>query len=536
MIRRSGAESRASNCLQVASMLGMWPGAGPEDRGLAGAMVPVWRGPRENGTLRPMMAALADRCSPPGRWNVAGSGTSARAAALWLLLFLAMACRPSAVPMPAGPLVAGYLDRYFETYPTRGTEAGRPEFDGRLETLDRDQRSAWVAFNRAVSDSIVTILEAGPSPGDRVDLELLRRQVDRELFELVDQDRPGRDPLFWSTPLAGATLFLLLRGERPLAVRFAAATKRVGAIPGLAMTARVSLAGARSSDLVAEFATLAAGQVRSAAAFYRDGFVAAGASLSSAVVDSARVAGQGASRALDSLAVFFDSLALRATGDARLGADYPAVFTRETGIEDPVDSVLAQAERDLEITVTEAARYGRSVWDSVLPGVGQPSADREALRLLFAAVSGARDSVVAPYLAYWQSLVPALEAFVRAHDLATLPSDRTLVVGTAPAYLAGQSVGGVYGAGPFEPNAVTFLFVPVPGGSADRAERESFFADFNRPFTKMIAAHELIPGHYLQGRIANTKLGRNLRKQNNRMFDTFAQFSLDASDPATDVP
>lgn len=302
--------------------------------------------------------------------------------------------------------------------------------------------------------------------------------------------------------MAEASLFLLLRGERPLAERFEAARNRVEAVPGLATTARTSLAGARSSDLVAEFATLAAGQVRSAAAFYQEGFVAAGASLPPAVLDSARHVGQRASRSLDSLAAFFDSLAARATGDARLGADYPAVFERETGLDDPVDSVLAGAERDLEVTVTEAAGYGRSVWDSVLPGVRQPPDDRDALRMLFGAVSRARDSVVGPYLAYWQSLVPALETFVRTKDLATLPPNRTLIVGTAPAYLAGQSVGGVYGAGPYEPNAVTFLFVPVPGESADRAERASFFADFNRPFTRMIAAHELIPGHYLQGRTA----------------------------------
>ncbi len=432
------------------------------------------------------------------------------AVALSALLLAAVACRPAAPDEAAGRLVTGYLDRYFAVYPTRATQAGRHEFDARLESLSTEQRSAWLAYNQAVSDSIETAMARGPAPDVRIDLELLHRQVGREVFDLVDRDRPRRDPLYWSAPLAEATLFLLLRGERPLAVRFAAARKRVEAIPDLARTARASLAGAPASEVVAEFAILAAGQIRSAAMFYRDGFGAAGASLPVAVLDSARLAGQGASRALDSLAAFFDSLAAQATGDARLGADYPALFARETGINDPVDSVLAQAERDLDVTVTEAAGYGRSVWDSVLPGVRQPPDDREALRLLFGAVSGIRDSVVAPYLAYWQSLVPALEAFVRANDLATLPAHRSLVVGTSPAYLAGQSVGGVYGAGPFEPNAVTFLFVPVPGGSANRSERASFFADFNRPFTRMIAAHELIPGHYLQGRIA-AGVGRPVR-------------------------
>ena len=410
-------------------------------------------------------------------------------------------CRP-ATQSTADALVASYLDHYFALYPSRGTQAGRHEFDARLETLTAAELSAWLAFNQAIGESASTTLASGPSFDDRVDLDLLERQIKRERYDLVTRDRPRRDPLFWSTPIAEATIFLLLRPERPLATRFNAARQRVLALPGLAATARASLTSGDAARIVPEFATLASGQVRSAAAFYREGFIDAGASLPPAVLDSARAAGLVAAAALDVLAGFFDSLATRATGNARLGSDYPALFALETGIAEPVDSVLAEAERDLELTVTEAARYGRSVWDSVLPGVSPPVDDRQALRLLFGAVAVARDSVVEPYLAYWQSLVPALEAFVRAKDLATLPSDRTLAVGTSPPYFAGQSVGGVYGAGPFEPGAVTFLFVPVPSGSAGAAGRASFFADFNRPFTKMIAAHELIPGHYLQGRLA----------------------------------
>ncbi len=405
-------------------------------------------------------------------------------------------------PTPAAAIIETYLDRYFAFYPSQATQAGRHDFDGRLESFGPGELAGWLAFNRAAVDSVAAVLAGDLSADDRIDLELLDRRIKREVFDLVTLARPVRNPLFWSTPIAEATIFLLLRPERPLAERFHAARQRVEAISALAAAARASLAGPDRSSVVPEFARLAAGQVRSAATFYRDGLVAAGGGLPAAVLDSARIFGVAAARALESLGEFFDSLAVTGTGNPRLGADYPAVFALETGISDPVDSVLVQAERDLELTVTEAARYGRAIWDSVLPGQAQPSDDRSALRLLFGAVAAVRDSTVEAYLAHWQSLVPALEEFVRKRGLVTLPSDRTLVVGTSPAYFAGQSVGGVYGAGPFEPAAVTFLFVPVPGAGADRAGQAAFFADFNRPFTRMIAAHELIPGHYLQGRIA----------------------------------
>jgi uncharacterized protein (DUF885 family) len=62
----------------------------------------------------------------------------------------------------------------------------------------------------------------------------------------------------------------------------------------------------------------------------------------------------------------------------------------------------------------------------------------------------------------------------------------------------GQSFGGVYPAGPYSPEAKTILFLPVPPPDATPEQREAFFRDFNRPFSRMIVPHELIPGHYVQ--------------------------------------
>jgi uncharacterized protein (DUF885 family) len=73
-----------------------------------------------------------------------------------------------------------------------------------------------------------------------------------------------------------------------------------------------------------------------------------------------------------------------------------------------------------------------------------------------------------------------------------------VIVDRSPAYFIGQSVGGVYPAGPYAPDAKTLLFLPMPPDSATAAERDAFFRDFNRHFNLMIAPHELIPGHYVQ--------------------------------------
>src|SRR5215203_5583382 len=42
----------------------------------------------------------------------------------------------------------------------------------------------------------------------------------------------------------------------------------------------------------------------------------------------------------------------------------------------------------------------------------------------------------------------------------------------------------------------------MPPENASEAQRDAFFRDFNRNFNRMIVAHELIPGHYVQLKFA----------------------------------
>lgn len=83
-----------------------------------------------------------------------------------------------------------------------------------------------------------------------------------------------------------------------------------------------------------------------------------------------------------------------------------------------------------------------------------------------------------------------------------MPAQLSLVIAESPPYFLGQSVGGVYPPGPFSPEAPTLLFLPVPRHDATAPQRTAFFRDFNRHFTRMIAPHELLPGHYVQAAYA----------------------------------
>ncbi|MGE0451967.1 MAG: DUF885 family protein [Vicinamibacteria bacterium] len=404
----------------------------------------------------------------------------------------------------AGLLAAGvprtadaYLERYFQTFPTRATQAGRHDLDRALEDLSPGRRAAWLAFNRQTREALKAAL-AGPGLGadDRLDAETLLAQVEREIHEHDVLRRPERDPLYWSGLLSEATIFLLLREDVPLAERLDAAEARARALPALAGQAREALAGGEPSRQAPELFALAARQLRASAAFFQDGL--AGAAPDAARAARLRTAGEPAAAALERLAAFLDERGLRAKGSPRLGLDYARSFVLGTGVETPVEKLLPMLEADLARLRSDAAAYGRGVFAELLPGETAPADERALLRRLFARVEDDHDTSLDDYFAGWRRNLDELLALVRAKDVVTLPEPLTLRIGRSPAYFVGQSVGGVYAAGPYAPAAETLLLLPMPSDAATPAQRETFFRAFNRHFNRMITPHELIPGHYLQ--------------------------------------
>jgi uncharacterized protein (DUF885 family) len=415
-------------------------------------------------------------------------------AALVLSTALAPAQRPG-VPELAG----AYIERYFATFPSLATQAGRHDFDSQLEDLSPARRGDWLRFNEETLARLAEVIERGGplTEDDRLDAEALRGQLQREILSLKTIRRPDRDPLYWTSIVENATVFLLVRDDLPLADRLVRVARRTALVPRLARQAQEALSATPPSSIAPELARLAAGQSRASARFFKTGLAdAAGEQV--AARSELRARGQEAAAALEQLATFLDGVASRATGSPRLGRDYPAAFRCVTGLDQPLPEVLAKAESDLAEKKREAAEFGRRAWPQLLPNEAAPADEAALLRRLFAIVASDADRNTKEYLANWLDTIARLEAFVRERKIMTLPDPVTLFVSTSPSYFLSQSVGGVYPAGPYAPEAKTLYFVPVPADDATPDQAAAFFRDFNRDFNTMIAAHELLPGHYTQ--------------------------------------
>lgn len=398
-------------------------------------------------------------------------------------------------------VVEGYLEAYFEMFPTRATAAGLHALDHSLEDLSPTKISEWVGFNRSVAEDLKASL-GNPELEfeDRLDAELLLREAELQLLDLDRLRRPQKDPLFWTGVVSQATVFLLVREDRPRHDRLAAVASRVEQIPRFAAQAQSALAATATDEIAPELCRLASRQARASAQFYAEGLAAATTEDDDADLrQRLGRAGERAATALTQLAAFLDELGKKATGSPRLGEDYRARFEIVNGMTTPLAEVLDGANEDLAAKLREAAEYGRSVWEEVMGDEDLPASDKQVVAALFERVSDDRASSTDEFIADYRQLVDESVAFVRQRQIITLPEPLTLFVGRSPDFFIGQSVGGVYPAGPFAADdAKTLLFLPTPPADATQEELEGFFRDFNHHFNVMITPHELIPGHYLQ--------------------------------------
>jgi Bacterial protein of unknown function (DUF885) len=393
-----------------------------------------------------------------------------------------------------GGVADSYLEAYLEMFPTRATQSGNHAFDNKLEDFSTERLQRWIDFNQSERGRLTKLLTTSDLPSDdRLDAEALVAQVERELHLQTVLHRPQRDPLYWSEVIANAAVFLLVRDDLPLPERQQRVRARAQLLPAFARQGSETFSRAKSDEVAPELCKIAVGQLRATAKFYREGFAQAVGKGG-----ESRAEGEKAATAISEFADNIENLSQRATGSPRLGKDYANTFRLGTGVTEPVADVLKRALADLTAKRTEAAAFGRKVWQELMHDEKPPEDDAALLRRLFDRVAEDRDTNVEAYAARWKANVVEIERFVREKHIMTLPDPLMLAVGQAPAYFVGQSVGGVYPAGPYAPEAKTILFLPVPPAAATAEQRAAFFRDFNTPFSRMIVPHELIPGHYVQ--------------------------------------
>ncbi|MFI7588707.1 DUF885 domain-containing protein [Spongisporangium articulatum] len=377
------------------------------------------------------------------------------------------------------------LDALLSARPEWATDLGDHRFDDRLTDWSPDAVATHTGTLADALSALDDVDDTALAPDDRVDLEILRTAVTREVWELAELRAHEWDPLLH---LPGDALYPLIAKETGTpAERLRALGARLTAVPEVLEVARDTL---RNMPRVhVETAISRTTGVLNLIDADLEPLLAADPAAARTVV----AAREPAAAALLEHRAWLEDRLPRSDRDPALGEQaYAARLWYTLDTETGPDALLTRAESDLqaieERIAEEAATFARvpprpGLVREVLDGLahGAPVTDASILDLC-------RDALA------------AATARVRELDLVTVP-DVGVVVEEMPEIRRGVAVAYCDAPGPLEPRAadvpMIFAVSPTPAGwSPERVG--SFYREYNGHMLRDLSVHEGVPGHVLQ--------------------------------------
>lgn len=398
-------------------------------------------------------------------------------------------------------LSARWLDESMRHSPVGATLAGDHRYDTELDDLSSAGRAAADAFNRDLLQQLERLDPAQLSRANQVDQQILRNQLQAELWNSTTFQSWAWNPLVYST-LAGNSLYLLMmRDFAPLPERLNHAAARLEKLPQLLAQSRANLDPARVPRVHAETAALQNGGLLNLV----DEMILPQADVL-APDDRKRLdtAVANLRKAVAEHQAWLDgTLVPNARGDFRVGAQR---FDEKLGyaVNSPLQraEIRRRAEAELERVRAEmytlsvailSARPGAAAAHPAQPDHKTANATIAAALELAAAERPSRDKVIAET----EAAVAETTAFVRAKNLITLP-DSPLQIVLRPPFQAGLNLVTCEPPGPLEKHLPTFYTVsPIPEEWTP-AQVESHLREYNTRSIRELTMHEAMPGHFVQ--------------------------------------
>ncbi|MGN7724581.1 DUF885 domain-containing protein [Luteimonas sp. 22616] len=394
-----------------------------------------------------------------------------------------------------------WLDGWLQLNPVNATQVGDHRYDDRLDDLSAAGRQKGVDFSKKILAQLDAMDVSKLSRENQVDALILRNQLQGDIWNTETFQSWAWDPQVYNGLAGGAIYNLMAREFAPMPQRLKSATARMQQIPGLFAQMRENLDPARVPkihaetvakqnagvlQLVDQFITPNAGQLSGDDRKQLDDAVA---TLRKAVAEQQDW--------LDK------TLVPNARGDFRIGAKL-----YDEKLKFALNSALSRTEikqrSEAELKRVRDEMYG--IAQTVLkdkpdapqmpdaPSDEQRQAAIEAALELAYANRPARNDVVD---ASKKALADAT-AFVKEKDLVTVPDDPVKII-LMPEFQRGVAVAYCDSPGPLDKGLDTYFAIsPIPDDWTDE-QATSFLREYNSRMIDLLAIHEAMPGHYLEG-------------------------------------
>lgn len=399
------------------------------------------------------------------------------------------------------------LDELFLEQPVWATQVGFHEYDDRWPDLSEARTQARLELYDRHRAAMRALPEDALSPDERIDRGLVVEELEALEFGERELREYAWNPLSYVV-LAGSGFFSLLAREyAPWEHRGRAFVGRLRTLPQLLETAAANLTGTDDRPVSLLHTQTALAQLTGISDLIDQGI--AEADTRGAKADGADISADMrsvATAAREAVDVFRHRLETdvrpRARGDGRLGPKLFATKLRHVLASDITpDALVARARKDYDLVRAEMLRLAREAWTEWCPGQQVPQSDDELLRRVLDAIAREHRQP-AELLDASRAEVARIEEFCRERNVIGL-ADEPLQVTWTPVFMRAFGRAFLQSPGVLDKGLSSYFWITPPDESLGPAAVESYLREENDRMLRLLAIHEAVPGHYLQGAYAN---------------------------------
>ncbi|MCE1205056.1 MAG: DUF885 domain-containing protein [Holophagaceae bacterium] len=415
---------------------------------------------------------------------------------------LAIAAAPMIQAAPSTTVKAAFsrfktafIEAYWKQNPESAVAAGYYKYADRLPIPDDAERRRSLAFAGTWLQKLKAFDESALDVQDRIDLRLIRNQLESERWETRVFRAYQWDP---SSHNVARTFGLLLGTEyAPLEARLRTVAKRLPRVAPYYAAAKAAI-----KSPTREHTQLAILQNKGALGVFGEGFLkqVEGSKLSDAEKVQLRTEAAKAKAAIQGYITHLEGLdkALQAKGGRsfRIGKElFEQSFAYSIQADCTAEELYRRALTEKEKLHARMADLAVQLWPKYFGTEPMPAGRLELIGRMVDRLSQ-KHVPAEGFVAEVKRQIPLLESWVREHDLLELDPTKPLVVRETPEYMRGVAGASISAPGPYDPKANTYYNVTPLEGTA--AQKESYLREYNDYTLQVLNIHEAVPGHYVQ--------------------------------------
>jgi uncharacterized protein (DUF885 family) len=399
------------------------------------------------------------------------------------------------------------LDDLFAAQPVWATNIGFHAHDDRWPDLTDEGRLARLELVARHRRTIQSLDDDALSAAERIDRGIVLEALEAMEFDDTQLRDAAWDPLSY-VQIAGTGFFALLAREfAPWEHRGRAFIGRLDRLPRFLDSAVRNLNGFDGRPVSRLHTDTALAQLSGITDLVDEGLAEADRQAATShgahIAEEMRSAAESARAALAEFERRLrDEVLPRAEGEGRLGRELFARKLRHALASDMTPEQLRErAQRDYDVVRAEMLRLAQEAWSQWLPDRKMPASDDEIVRTVLDAVA-TEHRQPAELLDFSRAEVARIEEFCRDRNVIGL-ADEPMQITWTPVFMRAYGRAFLSSPGPLDKGLSSYFWITPPDESMGEEAVASYLREDNDRMLRLLAIHEGVPGHYLQGAWAN---------------------------------